>query len=152
MFIIACNAAHDFLCDLTSSKAFFLSLLIFAIITFPYLPLWSRGAAFVTCTIGVVCISALLSIHLLRLASFAVFWSLTLGKHHFWWLPNLTADCCFSDSFKPLYSHETGNFWLFGKPLPSAESKINSQTAHSQQAEHDNKDRELGDGKKTHLD
>ena len=34
-------------------------------------------------------------------------WALTFGKHHFWFLPNLTEDVGFFDSFKPLYKHET---------------------------------------------
>ena len=28
-----------------------------------------------------------------------------MGKHHFWFLPNLTEDVGFFDSFKPLYTH-----------------------------------------------
>jgi translocation protein SEC62 len=28
-----------------------------------------------------------------------------MGRHHFWLLPNLTEDCGFFESFKPLYSH-----------------------------------------------
>lgn len=31
---------------------------------------------------------------------------LTLGKHHFWLLPNLTEDVGFFDSFRPLYKHD----------------------------------------------
>lgn len=31
---------------------------------------------------------------------------MTGGRHHFWFLPNLTADVGFIDSFRPLYTHE----------------------------------------------
>ena len=33
-------------------------------------------------------------------------WVVTLGKHHFWFLPNLLADVSFFDSFKPVYTYE----------------------------------------------
>ena len=29
-----------------------------------------------------------------------------MGKHHFWFLPNLTEDVGFFDSFRPLYKHD----------------------------------------------
>ena len=32
-------------------------------------------------------------------------WVLTIGRHHFWLLPNLTEDCGFFESFVPLYTH-----------------------------------------------
>ena len=41
-----------------------------------------------------------------RLILFCIIWVFTLGKHHFWLLPNLTEDVGFFDSFKPLYKHD----------------------------------------------
>ena len=37
---------------------------------------------------------------------FSVLWALSLGKHHFWLLPNLYAECGFFESFVPLYEYE----------------------------------------------
>ena len=37
---------------------------------------------------------------------FCIVWGATFGKHHFWFLPNLTEDVGFFDSFKPLYKHD----------------------------------------------
>lgn len=37
---------------------------------------------------------------------FALAWLVTLGRHHFWILPNLTEDVGFFESFWPLYKHE----------------------------------------------
>lgn len=37
---------------------------------------------------------------------FGLVWMTTMGRHHFWLLPNLTEDCGFFDSFKPTYSHK----------------------------------------------
>ena len=42
-----------------------------------------------------------------RLVLFCTIWMCTLGKHHFWFLPNLNEDVGFIDSFLPLYKHET---------------------------------------------
>ena len=43
---------------------------------------------------------------LVRFILFCLIWLVTMGKHHFWLLPNLTEDVGFFDSFKPLYHHE----------------------------------------------
>lgn len=37
---------------------------------------------------------------------FVVIWAVTLGRHHFWLLPNLTEDVGFLDSFWPVYQYE----------------------------------------------
>lgn len=44
--------------------------------------------------------------HLARCILFLIIWLVTGGRHHFWFLPNLTADVGFIDSFRPLYTHE----------------------------------------------
>ncbi|XP_045153604.1 translocation protein SEC62 [Echinops telfairi] len=41
-----------------------------------------------------------------RCVLFLIIWLITGGRHHFWFLPNLTADVGFIDSFRPLYTHE----------------------------------------------
>uniref|UniRef100_A0A672PQU7 Translocation protein SEC62 n=1 Tax=Sinocyclocheilus grahami TaxID=75366 RepID=A0A672PQU7_SINGR len=41
-----------------------------------------------------------------RCILFLIIWLVTGGRHHFWFLPNLTADVGFIDSFRPLYTHE----------------------------------------------
>ncbi|XP_058412353.1 translocation protein SEC62 isoform X2 [Diceros bicornis minor] len=43
---------------------------------------------------------------LARCILFLIIWLITGGRHHFWFLPNLTADVGFIDSFRPLYTHE----------------------------------------------
>lgn len=45
----------------------------------------------------------LLVLVILRFLLFCSIWIATGGKHHFWFLPNLTEDVGFFDSFKPLY-------------------------------------------------
>lgn len=41
-----------------------------------------------------------------RCILFLIIWLVTGGRHHFWFLPNLTADVGFVDSFRPVYTHE----------------------------------------------
>ncbi|TSL47689.1 Translocation protein SEC62 [Bagarius yarrelli] len=43
---------------------------------------------------------------LARCILFLIIWLVTGGRHHFWFLPNLTADVGFVDSFRPIYTHE----------------------------------------------
>lgn len=50
----------------------------------------------------------ILALAVVRSIVFALIWVLTFGKHHFWFLPNLTEDVGFFASFKPLY--EVRNF------------------------------------------
>lgn len=45
----------------------------------------------------------LLVLVILRFILFCCVWIASGGKHHFWFLPNLTEDVGFFDSFKPLY-------------------------------------------------
>lgn len=48
----------------------------------------------------------LLALVVVRFILFCIIWISTGGKHHFWFLPNLTEDVGFIDSFKPLYKHD----------------------------------------------
>lgn len=45
----------------------------------------------------------LLALVVVRFILFCLIWIGSGGKHHFWFLPNLTEDVGFFDSFKPLY-------------------------------------------------
>jgi translocation protein SEC62 len=45
----------------------------------------------------------LLALVVIRFILFCMIWIVSGGKHHFWFLPNLTEDVGFIDSFKPLY-------------------------------------------------
>lgn len=45
----------------------------------------------------------LLALVVVRFILFCMIWIGSGGKHHFWFLPNLTEDVGFIDSFKPLY-------------------------------------------------
>ena len=53
-----------------------------------------------------------------RMILFCIVWGITFGKHHFWFLPNLTEDVGFFDSFRPLYKHD-----IMGKDAKEDDSK-----------------------------
>jgi translocation protein SEC62 len=55
----------------------------------------------------------LLALVVVRFILFCTIWICTGGKHHFWFLPNLTEDVGFIDSFKPLYKVIYLNFIYF---------------------------------------
>lgn len=54
----------------------------------------------------------LLALVVVRFILFCCIWIASGGKHHFWFLPNLTEDVGFIDSFKPFYKV---SFILFNK-------------------------------------
>ena len=41
-----------------------------------------------------------------RYIIYGILWVFTMGKLHFWLLPNLTAECGFFESFVPVYEYE----------------------------------------------
>ncbi|XP_034242471.1 translocation protein SEC62 isoform X1 [Thrips palmi] len=48
----------------------------------------------------------ILALAILRVIVFCIIWTLSLGRHHFWLLPNLVEDVGFLASFWPLYHYE----------------------------------------------
>lgn len=48
----------------------------------------------------------ILALAIFRVIVFCIIWTLTLGRHHFWLLPNLVEDVGFLASFWPLYHYE----------------------------------------------
>ncbi|XP_034951375.1 translocation protein SEC62 [Chelonus insularis] len=48
----------------------------------------------------------ILALAIIRIIVFCLIWVLTLGRHHFWLLPNLAEDVGFFASFWPLYQYE----------------------------------------------
>ena len=44
-----------------------------------------------------------------RYVLFGIVWVTSIGRHHFWLLPNLTEDCGFFESFVPVYTYKCHN-------------------------------------------
>ncbi|EHB13215.1 Translocation protein SEC62 [Heterocephalus glaber] len=58
-------------------------------------------------SVGTGCFVAIILLRAVtRCILFLIIWFITGGRHHFWFLPNLTADPGSIDSFRSLYTHE----------------------------------------------
>lgn len=80
-----------------------------------------------------------------RCILFLIIWVVTAGRHHFWFLPNLTADVGFIDSFRPLYTHEYKGPRSSSKKSSSEKSDKDSSKAQKSDSE-DKSDSEKKDG------
>lgn len=78
-----------------------------------------------------------------RCILFLIIWLVTGGRHHFWLLPNLTADVGFIDSFRPLYTHDYKGPRASGK---KGSEKDGSASGKAQRSDSDKSDSEKKDG------
>lgn len=102
------NQPYVWLYEPTSIKAWLLCFgVIFGVIAVCLFPLWPpviRTWVYYLCIAGLVFLSSILGLIVLRHIIFLILWTLTIGKLHFWILPNLTEDVGFFKSFWPLYA------------------------------------------------
>ncbi|KAL7631589.1 UNVERIFIED_CONTAM: hypothetical protein RMT77_018106 [Armadillidium vulgare] len=85
------------------------TFLLFAAVAICLFPLWPpsvrKGVYYLS--IGAAgFLGVILGLAVLRFIIFMIIWVLSLGRHHFWILPNLTEDVGFFASFWPLYHYE----------------------------------------------
>lgn len=94
----------------TSIKAWILCLaIVFGVIAVCLFPLWPpliRQWVYYICVAGLIFLSSILALALIRQLIFVIIWAVSFGKLHFWLLPNLTEDVGFFESFWPLYDYE----------------------------------------------
>ena len=74
-----------------------------------------------------------------RCILFLLIWVVTGGRHHFWFLPNLTADVGFIDSFRPLYTHEYKGPRAAKKASDKTDEKDEDASAKAQKSDSDEK-------------
>lgn len=101
-----------------------------------------------SCTVWMFITSPQISLFLFytaRCILFLIIWLITGGRHHFWFLPNLTADVGFIDSFRPLYTHEYKGPKADLKKEEKSESK--KQQKHDSEEKSDSEKKEEDDGK-----
>lgn len=85
------------------------ALLVFGAVAVSVFPLWPRIVRDYVYYLSLATASVLGAIFVLALLRYVVFfiiWACTMGKHHFWFLPNLTEDVGILESFWPLYHYE----------------------------------------------
>ncbi|KAM3930780.1 translocation protein SEC62 [Leptodactylus fuscus] len=153
------NEVYVWIYDPVHFKTFAMGLiLVIAVIAATLFPLWPAemrvGVYYLS--VGAGCfVASILLLAVARCILFLIIWLLTGGRHHFWFLPNLTADVGFIDSFRPLYTHEykgpkveqkKGEKQESKKPVKSdSEDKSDSE----KKEEEDTKAAEAGEGSGT---
>lgn len=75
-----------------------------------------------------------------RYILFGVIWAVSVGKHHFWLLPNLTEECGFLESFQPLYTYEHRP-----KSTTTTQETTDTKTDQQQDDEKDTEQQDDGD-------
>ncbi|KAG7457105.1 hypothetical protein MATL_G00243090 [Megalops atlanticus] len=104
------NEVYVWIYDPVHFKTFAMGLiLVIAVIAATLFPLWPAemrvGVYYLSVAAGCF-VASILLLAVARCILFLIIWVVTAGRHHFWFLPNLTADVGFIDSFRPLYTHE----------------------------------------------
>lgn len=122
-------------------------ILVIAVIAATLFPLWPAemrvGVYYLSVAAGCF-VASILFLAVARCILFLIIWLVTGGRHHFWFLPNLTADVGFIDSFRPLYTHE------YKGPTTDSQKddeKLDSEKQHKSDSE-EKSDSENKDGQK----
>ncbi|XP_067850999.1 translocation protein SEC62 [Heptranchias perlo] len=130
------NEVFVWIYDPVHFKTFAMGLiLVIAVIAATLFPLWPAemrvGVYYLSVAAGCF-VASILLLAVARCILFLLIWLLTGGRHHFWFLPNLTADVGFIDSFRPLYTHEYKG--------PKSDSKKSSEETDPQKRPQPNGD------------
>ncbi|KAL1478210.1 hypothetical protein MTO96_016397 [Rhipicephalus appendiculatus] len=78
-----------------------------AVCLFPLWPRTVRDYVYYLSIATAFLLGIVISLAFFRQVLFVIIWACTLGRHHFWLLPNLTEDVGFLESFWPIYQYET---------------------------------------------
>ncbi|XP_033006534.1 translocation protein SEC62 isoform X1 [Lacerta agilis] len=131
------NEVYVWIYDPVHFKTFAMGLiLVTAVIAATLFPLWPAemrvGVYYLS--VGAGCfVASILLLAVARCILFLIIWLITGGRHHFWFLPNLTADVGFIDSFRPLYTHEYKG--------PKADSKKDEKSESKKQPKSDSEEK-----------
>uniref|UniRef100_A0A8C5PVH7 Translocation protein SEC62 n=1 Tax=Leptobrachium leishanense TaxID=445787 RepID=A0A8C5PVH7_9ANUR len=120
-------------------------ILVIAVIAATLFPLWPAemrvGVYYLS--VGAGCfVASILLLAVARCILFLIIWLMTGGRHHFWFLPNLTADVGFIDSFRPLYTHEYKGPKTDQKKEEKSESKKPVKTDSEEKSDSEKKEEE----------
>ncbi|KAK2822623.1 hypothetical protein Q5P01_022688 [Channa striata] len=144
------NEVYVWIYDPVHFKTFAMGLiLVIAVIAATLFPLWPAemrvGVYYLSVAAGCF-VASILLLAVARCILFLIIWLVTGGRHHFWFLPNLTADVGFIDSFRPLYTHEYKGPRSNKKGSEKTEEK-DSASSKAQKSDSDEKsDSEKKDG------
>nr|XP_056705877.1 translocation protein SEC62 [Euleptes europaea] len=142
------NEVYVWIYDPVHFKTFAMGLiLVIAVIAATLFPLWPAemrvGVYYLS--VGAGCfVASILLLAVARCILFLIIWVITGGRHHFWFLPNLTADVGFIDSFRPLYTHEYKGPKAHSKKEEKSESKKQPKSDSDEKSDSDKKEDEDG--------
>uniref|UniRef100_A0A131XIH3 Translocation protein SEC62 n=1 Tax=Hyalomma excavatum TaxID=257692 RepID=A0A131XIH3_9ACAR len=77
-----------------------------AVCLFPLWPRTVRDYVYYLSIATAFLLGIVISLAFFRQVLFVIIWACTMGRHHFWLLPNLTEDVGFVESFWPIYQYE----------------------------------------------
>lgn len=101
------NDLYVWIYDPVPAKTFIIGLFLvlgaIAVCLFPLWPPEVKLGVYYLSLAGAGFIGVILSLCIVRMILFLVVWLLTFGKVSFWFLPNLTEDVGFFESFRPTY-------------------------------------------------
>ncbi|XP_030887101.1 translocation protein SEC62 [Leptonychotes weddellii] len=122
-------------------------VLVIAVIAATLFPLWPAemrvGVYYLS--VGAGCfVASILLLAVARCILFLIIWLITGGRHHFWFLPNLTADVGFIDSFRPLYTHEYKGPKADFKKDEKSETKKQQKSDSEEKSDSEKKEDEEG--------
>uniref|UniRef100_A0A673WS07 Translocation protein SEC62 n=1 Tax=Salmo trutta TaxID=8032 RepID=A0A673WS07_SALTR len=137
------NEVFVWIYDPVHFKTFAMGLiLVIAVIAATLFPLWPAemrvGVYYLSVAAGCF-VASILLLAVARCILFMIIWLVTGGRHHFWFLPNLTADVGFIDSFRPLYTHE------YKGPRDSSK-KSQGKTSDEKEGDGEEEEDEEGEG------
>merc|ERR1712168_1549435 len=102
--------AYVWIYDPDPIKAFLIGLLLlFGMIALCTMRIWPRPLRIAFHYFGMSCggfAATAICVMILRFVVFCLIWLLSMGKIHFWLLPNLTSDLGFFETFVPFYTYE----------------------------------------------
>ncbi|KAH0624136.1 hypothetical protein JD844_007568, partial [Phrynosoma platyrhinos] len=142
------NEVYVWIYDPVHFKTFAMGLiLVTAVIAATLFPLWPAemrvGVYYLS--VGAGCfVASILLLAVARCILFLIIWLITGGRHHFWFLPNLTADVGFIDSFRPLYTHEYKGPKSDSKKEEKLESKKQPKSDSEEKSDSEKKEDEDG--------
>lgn len=144
------NEVFVWIYDPVHIKTFVMGLiLVIAVIAATLFPLWPAemrvGVYYLS--VGAGCfVASILLLAIARCILFLIIWLITGGRHHFWFLPNLTADVGFIDSFRPLYTHEYKGPKADLKKDEKSETKKQQKSDSEEKSDSEKKEDEEGKG------
>eukprot|EP00794_Sanderia_malayensis_P015190 gene15190-16757_t len=107
IFLDSDDAVFIWIYDPVHPKTFFMGILLvigtIAVCLFPLWPESFRVYSWYISVLAMIFIGVILFLAIFRYILFGILWAATMGKLHFWLLPNLTADCGFFESFVPIH-------------------------------------------------